>query len=412
MEELDLQTEQWDCCVVGNGVSALWLAHRLWSAHKSVVWITAEEPHSPSRAFLRHAWLWGVKPATAAGVMAEVSGFNAAGSAVDSMTSSDALAPFETVYYDARGTKRLRKLSETKHEWGEHEKEYFEHLIQLVAAANTPVAVTDDASAPQTEAPTGLLDFWNWHQRLYSFHEGDAPQGPAQIEIFKEPRFVRVQGWPIAEIGTENGKVISVALGGHKKGRNTVIRAGKFYFGDYEQPLAKLIKDETCSEQLGAALKGRTYRPGFGFQVRHKNLGSFPTQTVIVPLTVNPGENSASHVIGRFVNTDRGLESFWTGFLTDAEVEDNNEILKKIKQAKRAIERAIPGFTASVEREAVTFESRMWAQDLVKKRKLEALGAGLVSDVHGPEVAAEMLKRALGVTPEKRRTSQAMEAGV
>ena len=117
-----------------------------------------------------------------------------------------------------------------------------------------------------------------------------------------------------------------------------------------------------------------------------------------LPLVVNPEKDEGAHVVGRFTRAQpevAALESLWIGFLSDEELEDNNEILKRIKQAKRAVERAVPGFMASITREAVTFEPRMRAADLVRNRKSEVLGAALLSDHYGPGAAVDAIQRVL-----------------
>lgn len=385
-EELNLQGTHWDCCVVGNGVSALWIAHWLWSSKRSVLWITSEEPYSPSRAMLQHAWLWGLSEDSAKFLTANLKGFDAG----DSLPSS------ESIYYDARSAKRFRRFGEAKQEWGPHEKDFFTKQATVFTGGG--------------EGGSRIVDLWDWHARLHAFHDIGQAQGPTQIELFNEPRFVRVQGWPVAELKTGGGRVTGVVLAGRKVGSKKQpeieLSATSFYLGDFDEFLPGLIRkseqaegahdEKADSDALAGAIKGRSYRTGFGLRLWHKPLGSFPVQTAIIPLVANPSDKDAiSHVTGRFIQTEKGLESYWVGFLNDEELEDNNEILKKIKLAKRAVERAIPGFSESITREAVSFEPRMRAEALVKKRATEALGAVLISDHYGTEVAADTVVRIL-----------------
>jgi hypothetical protein len=358
MEQLDLRDSEWNCCVIGNGVSALWLSHWLWSTKKSVLWITSEEPYGAERAMLQHGWLWSVNKEAALALSERLQGFDA----------ESALPSSEFIYYDARSARRFRRFGEAK-------QEFFNRLGETAQESGSTV------------------DLWSWHSRLHAFHDSGAVNGPTQVELFRDPRFVRVQGWPLLELKTEKGKIVGAVLAG-RAGSQTEVRAERFFLGDFDEHLPGLIKNEGDAQALAAALKGRSYRAGFGLRLRHKALESAPTQTTVVPLVVNPGvKDGGSHLAGRFVQTPGGLESLWVGFLTDEELEDNNEILKKIKQAKRAVDRAIPGFSDSIEREAVTFEPRMSALNLVKSRKTEALGAGLISDHCGPEAAVEAVRR-------------------
>ncbi|MEW6057775.1 MAG: hypothetical protein AB1540_14280 [Bdellovibrionota bacterium] len=366
--ELDLHNTEWDCCVVGNGVAALWVAHWMWSSKKSVLWITSEEPYGPERAMLQHGWAWGIDRLSADALVQELQGFE----------NSMDLSPLEVVYFDARSSKRFRRFGEAKQEWGAHEKEYFNKLASQVAGDSNE-----------------KLDLWAWHSKLCAFHETGASSGPTTVELFKEPRFVRVQGWPLIELKTQDKKITSAVLSGFKASQPKEIRARQFFLSDFDEYLPGLIKDADDSQTLATALKGRAYRAGFGLKLWHKDLESSLQQTAVVPLLVNPAEKEgASHVLGRFLRQDsESLQSVWVGLLTDEEVEDNNEILKKIKQTKRAVERAIPGFVGSITREAVTFEPRMLATDLVKNRKDAALGAVLLSDHNGSERTAESVVR-------------------
>jgi hypothetical protein len=364
--DLDLRDTQWDCCVIGNGVSALWLAHWLWSTKKSVLWIGSEEPYSPERAMLQHGWLWGMGAEQARGLVHELQGFG---------ENEGTVEPFEAIYYDARSSRRFRRFGEVKHEWGAHEREFLGEIEKLSAAG-------------ATETPP--VDLWRWHSRLHAFHDTGANKGPSKIELFSEPRFARATGWPVLELKTEGGKLSSVVLAGLKPKDSVEIRATKFYLGDFDEYLPGLVKETKASDELSAALKGRSFRAGFGLRLWHSALPNAPTQTVVIPLVVSPEKDQGAHVVGRVFTREQGTESLWVGLLTDEEVEDNNEILKKIKQAKRAIERAIPSFAESIQREAVTFEPRMRALSLVKSRRQAALGATLFSDNFGPETAANV----------------------
>lgn len=357
-----LNQTEWDFCVIGNGVAALWAAHHAWASKRSVLWIGDDDAFSPARALCSHAWLWGLS-AEDASSLREILPFDL-----------EAATSYETVYFDARASKRLRPLSEVKLEWGEHEKAYFQ-------------AINENAS----------VDLWNLQAQLYSFHASrEWPQTPSTIEAFSEPRFVRLHRWPVQFIETNEGCIRRVGIG--SVGEEPLwVTARQFVFTDSDTNFGSLLSNEAESSVFSGVQKGRSSRPGFGLSLRHKNLENILSQTVVVPLTVNPEKGKASHVIGRFTTTPRGIESHWAGFLTDEEVEDNNEILKKIKQAKRAIDRALPGFSESIEREAVTFEPRMHS---VSSKNLsgsskhdsqgtsaakQALGAWILSDQFGLE---------------------------
>lgn len=339
---------------------------------------------------LQHAWLWGLKEGTAKFLSAHLQGFEA----------SETVPSFESIYFDARSSKRFRRFGEAKQEWGPHEKEFFTKQAEVFTGGG--------------EGEARVADLWDWHSRLHAFHDTGEASGPTQVELFNEPRFVRVQGWPLLELKATDGKITSAILAGRKVGKKhpeIEISASKFFLGDFDEHFPSLIQNKDAADELAGALKGRSYRAGFGLRLWHKQLGSYPVQTAVIPLVANPSDKDAiSHVTGRFNETERGLESYWIGFLNDEELEDNNEILKKIKQTKRAIDKAIPGFADSIAREAVTFEPRMRAEDLVKKRKTEALGAVLISDHYGTEKAAETIKRVLEGDAHQAREATAERA--
>ncbi len=350
-------TQHWDACIVGNGISSLWLFTLLSNRGLKTLWASSEAPCDSCRAFLQRGWLWNVSAEAACAIAAQ-------------LRSGTGFLPFESAYYDAKTSKRIRRLGEIRHEWGNHEAAYFEALM----AANS--------SGSQ-------LDLWNLN-------------GGAAVTARDS---LRLEGWPVTEIRTTQKegeqKVDAVVLTSVPDGDVHPIHADQFFFGDYEVFLPSLVSEKSDAEVLASALKGKASSAGFGLHLIHKPLDAALQQTLIVPLVANPSDKSTlSHLAGRFLPSGAArLESFWIGFLSSEEVEDNNEILKKIKLAKRAVDRAIPGFAASVVKESVTFEPRMFAVDLLKARKNAALGAKLFTDQFGPEAA---IRRLLEILPEAR----------
>lgn len=350
--------QHWDACIVGNGISSLWLFALLSNRGLKTLWVSSEAPCDSARAFLQRGWLWNVSPETAAAIAAE-------------LRPGTEFLPFESAYYDAKTSKRIRRLGEIKHEWGEHEAAYFEALMASNGGGSQ-------------------LDLWDLNM--------------AAAAVARDS--VRLEGWPVTEIRTAQKegerKVDAIVLASlPPAGDVYTIHANQFFFGDYAGFLPSLVSEKSDAEVLASALKGKASSAGFGLHLIHKPLGAVLQQTLIVPLVANPSDKSTlSHLTGRFLASGAAhLESFWIGFLSSEEVEDNNEILKKIKLAKRAAGRAIPGFAASVVKESVTFEPRMFAVDLLKARKNVALGAKLFTDQFGPEAAIRGL---LKILPESR----------
>lgn len=366
----ELENTDWDVCVIGNGVSSLWASHWLWSLKKNVLWITSEEPYSPERALLQHGWMWGADARKSDLLTNTLKGFQ----------TDEAAPEFETAYFDAKSSKRFRRWGEVKQNWGEPEKNYFEH------------------EPFRPKADQSLRDLWYWHARLHQFHDSGTSYGPKLFSLFQDPRFVRLQNWPLIEIKTSDSKVSSVVLSGLKPDRFFEIKAKNFILGDFDEPLSSFIKEKADAERLSMALKGRMFRPGFGLKLWHHDLSSALNQVVALPLVVNPsGKSHSAHIVGRFVSGPEGLQSYWISLLSDEEVEDNNEILKKIKLAKRAIDRSLPGFIESIKKESVTFEPRMRATVSAKKAVHEVLGAHLLTDYFGLEIALDTAFDVFGI---------------
>ena len=328
---------KFDACIFGNGAAALWSAQWLTRQGLSVAWVASENPRASENTLLQHAWLGAVSDQSAHFLENEL-GFTPS-------------ALFDAAYFDAKSSKRLRRLNEVKPEYGAHEKDFFENY----AFSNT-------------------MDLWNF-----------SIETPNGVEMFF------TQNNPVLEIKTSDQNVSAVVLAAREEAIE--IQATNFFFADFEDSFASLIKNEEDAKIMSTAMKGKEYLSGFGLHFWHGELTTRVEQTVILPLIGNPSKKEdVSHLAGSF----RGDESFWVGFVTADELEDNNEILRKIKLAKRAIERVLVGFNDSIQREAVTFEMRMFATEAqskgkAKKRQWKALGAYLLSDYFGADTAIEVL---------------------
>lgn len=368
MTPAELSSRHWDACVVGDGASALWTAHGLHASGKSVLWITNEEPGSVARLLAKHGWIWNMPPAAATelrSLLGIEGGF-------------DEPAPFEAVYYDAKSSKRFKALKNAKVDWGDHEVPWLPSLFEDAGGENAPV----DATAAHR-----LI--WRRYAALEGVTACDAGTPSALFEVSAEPAFVIARSFLVIGLKSEEGRVSAIELATTGSKKTFELKADAFVLGDRGV-------EHLPEEAHKAAVKGRSYRAGFSLEFRHKAGCPILEQTAIVPLVVNPSKKGlGSHVVGRFIEGEGDIESAWFGLLTDEELEDNNEILKKIKSAKKAIDRALPGFLASIEHESFTFEPQMCARDLVKKRPGRVLEAALVTDLLGPAAAVKRVREVL-----------------
>ena len=119
MNGLKMNKTTWDACVIGNGMSSRLLCQYLLSQNKSVLWITSDKESNPMRALLQHAWFWSTDIESA-------NWFSQKFSSHENFENSK----FEEAYYDAKHSRRLKKMIEVKPEFGPHEKDYFESVIK------------------------------------------------------------------------------------------------------------------------------------------------------------------------------------------------------------------------------------------------------------------------------------------
>ena len=374
----NVQTASWDCCVIGNGASALWAVAGLRNRGLSVLWVTSEELCTRGRATLKHGWMWAALPKTAQSLV----------SALGRENSGLEFSPFEAVVYDAKNQKRFRQIGDVKVDWGHHEAPELSKFFETFRAQ-------------------GLVDLSWFHESLYqTFPKVDGfENGPSIIELSQEPQVILAQSSLLVEIkvgssASTQGETAIESLVFAMNGESLTVSARHFILGDFDENFSSLIADQDLAQRLSVPWRGRIFKPGFSLSFTHKDQEQFLTPFQLIPLVANPSKKGAgAHVIGRFIKdqSQQGemSRSTWFGYLTDEELEDNNEILKKIKSAKRVLERTIPGFADSIIQESLTFEPQMCAMDDVLKRPQKALGAWILTDAYGPEGAVHCVSHLL-----------------
>ncbi len=386
-----LQSTSWDVCVVGDGAAALWTAHAMHLKGKSVLWVTNDELSSAPRMLAKHAWCGALAKAatsdlislldSAEEAVAEATEETAAENTTEE-TTEPAFPPFQAFYFDAKASKRFKPIAQSKPDWGTHELPWLTHIL-----------------TPSHDA----IDFMSWQNELTSrYRVGTATAEGTLYQIATEPTpFYIVRGLLVIGLQAAQDKItaIDVALPGDKA--TFAVKAGQFVLAEIGgESYAELAANTSASELLKSAQKGKSYRAGFSLHFKHSHLPSaIVGGALVVPLVAHPSKKGAgSHVVGRFFESDSDpsvMESVWFGLVDDEEVADNNEILKKMKAAKRVIDKTLPGFLDSVQFESMQFEPQMVAVDLIKKRPNQVLNALIVTDDLGSDAALKTVSRAL-----------------
>jgi len=165
---------------------------------------------------------------------------------------------------------------------------------------------------------------------------------------------------PLTELKIQDGKAVSATIGADQE----IIFKECLWAADY-----KVLCDVMSGDELPKAGADRTAwihrfvasspSPGVILEFAHGESVSEFTETLALPLPpANDKEKKKSkrrYVIGAFLgNRDSSLApegkqvSSWIFPLTEEEWDDNHEILKRIRAARRTIERCFPGFENSI----------------------------------------------------------------
>lgn len=124
---------------------------------------------------------------------------------------------------------------------------------------------------------------------------------------------------------------------------------------------------------------------------------------LMIPLTREAGENTDRHVIGYFIEP---MKSIWTVFLQPEEVEENHEIMKKLRRMKQALNKAFDSpdflpegmkeFMATVQKEQVRFEESYLATSGSLKASAANADFVLLSDSLGFSSSLERIATEFG----------------
>lgn len=161
---------------------------------------------------------------------------------------------------------------------------------------------------------------------------------------------------PVTALTVKGGKIAQVSLGSDKE-----IEAQEVYWSADYKTLLEILKGEEVPEPgpervswLKKFVKTNP-QPGVVLEFAHKaRIGDF-TETLLLPFSAGDKEERR-YLVGTLVsNRDPALApegkmlSSWILPLTEAEWGDNHESMKKIRAARRLLEKAFSGFEQSVE---------------------------------------------------------------
>ncbi|MCO5142882.1 MAG: NAD(P)-binding protein [Oligoflexia bacterium] len=159
---------------------------------------------------------------------------------------------------------------------------------------------------------------------------------------------------PVTKIEVQQGKVQQVCIG-----VDAVGTVGELWWtADYKSLMEVLRSEkEGSSAETNSWVKSfvkSNYSPGVVLEFAHKNNLSDISETILIPLGASSKEER-KHLIGSFPsNRDSQIAPEGRGFstwllpLTEAEWQDNHETMKKIRLAKRLLEKAFPGFIETI----------------------------------------------------------------
>ncbi len=218
----------------------------------------------------------------------------------------------------------------------------------------------------ETQTQSFEEQVWKPEQTFMGVNEFRVPElNPAIIEdelraqLENNPKIKKVTNAPILELEVfDHGGKIQFANG-------FITEFKQFYFCDSITELKQLPKlTPVFKHQLGNVKSGHqvsALQVVFHHSVALKQ--TFDTGLVI-PLNRDSGETFDRDVMGYFLDP---MRSVWTVFLQSEEVEENHEIMKKLRKMKQALNRAFESpeflpdgkkeFMATVEKEQVRLEN-------------------------------------------------------
>jgi hypothetical protein len=230
---------------------------------------------------------------------------------------------------------------------------------------------------------------------------------PASVEqqlretFENHPLVKKVASAPIVEVEVfEHGGKIQFANG-------FITEFNQFYFCDSLSELKAIPKLATVLKHQMANVKIGSMMSALQVVFHHSvALKQEMTNGLVIPLNRDSGESFDRDVLGYFMEPKK---SVWTVFLQPSEIEENHEIMKKLRKLKQGLNKAFDSpeflpenckeFMATVEKEQVRFEAGYLAMDGAFKESRANEDFILLTDAFGTSAALEKLALRFGIEP-------------
>jgi phytoene dehydrogenase-like protein len=191
---------------------------------------------------------------------------------------------------------------------------------------------------------------------------------------------------PVSELEIESGRAVRAVLGS-----GTQVEFDECLWAAGAKSLMESLRGDQVPE-MGPArvawmrnfvLHGAT--PGVVLEFAHSSSLSEFTETLLLPLPQAEGEEDRRYLVGAFLsNRDKELApegkqlSSWIFEVAEEIAEDNHEMMKRIRAARRAIEKCFPGFEKSVLFDRVQVLPHTVTPVKKAKKKLEPIFSNLL----------------------------------
>ncbi len=222
---------------------------------------------------------------------------------------------------------------------------------------------------------------------------------PADIEtrlrelLKNHPQITPVSAAPIVELEIlEKGGKIQFANG-------FITEFKQFYFCDSLNELKAIPKLLTVLKHQMGNVKSSKMMSALQVVFTHREPLNQAIETgLVIPLNRDAGDAFDRDALGYFLEP---LKSVWTVFLRPEEIEENHEIMKKLRKMKQALNRAFDGpdflpagtkeFTDTVQSEQVHFEEAFIAVEGSFKESKANRDFVLLTDAFGLTAALEQI---------------------
>lgn len=186
-----------------------------------------------------------------------------------------------------------------------------------------------------------------------------------RVEFASHPQVKCLPGAPVVEFeANAHGGKIQFANG-------AITEFKQFYFCDSIDAMKAVPKLLPIFKNQMVGVKASGRLSALQVVMEHKTALKQAVNTgLMIPMNRDSGETFDRHVFGYFIEPTR---SVWTVFLQGSEIEENHEIMKKLRKMKQSLNRAFEGpdflpegvteFMATVSRERVCFEAGFFVSE-------------------------------------------------